>query len=113
MVHRRAITQGGADASSDGEAARGEGEIRSGMMTMTSKAVINAMEQAMNIAEMFSLTSQYRMVMILRVDGHLDGQLDYRKLQDLRAVKGVARCYVRHGQNRTIVKVILSKKFKL
>ena len=68
-------------------------------MTMTSKAVINAMAQAMNVAKMFSLT--------------LDGQLDYRKLQDLRAVKGVARCYVRHGQNRTIVKVILSKKFKL
>ncbi len=82
-------------------------------MTMTSKAVINAMAQEMNVAKMFSLTSQYRMVIILRVDGHLDGQLDYRKLQDLRAVKGVARCYVRHGQNRTIVKVILSKKFEM
>ena len=82
-------------------------------MTMTSKAVINAMAQAMNVAKMFSLTSQYRMVMILRVDGHLDGQLDYRKLQGLRAVKGVARCYVRYEQNRTIVKVILSKKFEM
>lgn len=81
-------------------------------MTISSKAIINNMVKAMNAPAVLALTHQTRIVMIMRVKGNLRGQLDYGKLRNLRAVKGVARCYVRHGQNRTIVKVILSKKFE-
>ena len=81
-------------------------------MTISSKAIINNMAKVMNAPAVLALTHQTRIVMIMRVKGNLRGQLDYGKLRKLRAVKGVARCYVRHGQNRTIVKVILSKKFE-
>lgn len=71
-------------------------------MAISSKAIINNMAKVMNAPAVLALTHQTRIVMIMRVKGNLRGQLDYGKLRKLRAVKGVARCYVRHGQNRTM-----------
>ena len=46
-------------------------------MTVSSKAIINNMAKEMNAPAVLALTPQTRVVMIMRVEGNLRGQLDY------------------------------------